>query len=129
VTLHPHIRGLMVSPSGFGCPSDQRLCGVKSKSRPRCARFYYPRTPDIPNSELSEISHHASLLMDGHDRPSLFRGFGLRGFVRQRFRVHEIPDTPIPDLRWVLNGCHLSHRWTTLIVSGFSRLFPDDRCD
>jgi hypothetical protein len=35
--------------------------------------------------------------MDGPDRPSLFWGFRLRDFEMKKFRVHEIPDTPIPD--------------------------------
>jgi hypothetical protein len=90
------------TPSSFRSsdtrPSDQRLLWCREiANRDFVARvFYYPRTLDIPNSELSGISRHASSLMDGPDRPSLFRGFGLRGFVMQRFRVHEIPDTPIP---------------------------------
>jgi hypothetical protein len=36
-------------------------------------------------------------MMDGPYRLSLFRGFGLRGFEMKKFRVHEIPETSIPD--------------------------------
>ena len=59
--------------------------------------FCVPKYSDSPILDSFPRFWHASEMMDGLYRLSLFRGFELRSFEMQRFRVHEIPDTPNSD--------------------------------
>jgi hypothetical protein len=51
------------------------------------------------------------------------RGFGTYDVLV--LMTSRTPDFPMGQPPMVLDGCHLSHRWTAVIVPGFSYGFPD----
>jgi hypothetical protein len=84
------------------------------ESRLRAARVSRLRKLRYAEPRLLEIPCHVSLLMDGPDRPSLFGVFDTNVPMSSEFPIFRWGQTSM-----VLDGCHLSHRWTALIVSKF----------
>jgi hypothetical protein len=59
--------------------------------------FPIPRIPTLRLADSWPLTMALSSLSDVRSAGPTHRGFGLRDFEMQRFRVHEIPDMSIPD--------------------------------
>jgi hypothetical protein len=107
--------------------------GISRVATPSCERSMSSKTPmsRLPGW-LTAGLHYASVLLRCRDDswPPLI---GVSRIANSKCLNIMSPEFPIS--RWgqtpmVFDDCHLSHRWTAVIVPGFSlrisRLFPDD---
>jgi hypothetical protein len=104
-SLSPYLGPFPMAPITATCPKNGRSCSPLAVSGFAIPKCICPRNSRFLESRLSSwlLTMALSSLSDVRSAGPTHRGFGLRDFEMQRFRVHEIPDMPIPDFLRISN--------------------------